>query len=152
MIFATTIHGAPGIKEGEYLDGWRRARAELANIKQRITSEQDISRQRTRAEVIEPLLTVADNFQALLTHIPEEFKNEAWTQGAIHIARDFERVLNEIGLEQINPNGEPFNPAVHEAIEKIQTESKTDTVIEVVQVGYKIGENILRPARVKIAK
>lgn len=149
-IYASQLHGVVSPKEQEYLDGWQRARAELRNLRQRMASEGASQQQRLKAQLLEPLLQVADNFTALVAHAPEGNAGDSWSQGVLHIARDFERVLSEFGVEQIHAENEPFNPLLHEAVG--QTDEEGTQVVEVVQVGWKMGDRVLRPAKVKIGK
>ena len=150
MKHASEFHGGPSSRELEYLAGWQRERAQLRNLRERLTQERQQTQQRLRAEMLEPLLTLADHFQSLAKHAPEEFSGNIWVQGVLHIAREFERTLSEAGLEVIAPQNELFNPILHEAV--AHEEGEKDTVLEVVQVGYKLGDKVLRPAKVKVAK
>ena len=141
----------PPTKEQEYLLGWKRARAELLNLQRRVAQEKEADKARLKAQAIEPLLAVADNFQALAQHVPEDMKDNSWAQGVVHVAREFERVLADLGVEVVSPKGEEFNPLYHEAIEEVEGE-KENIVVDVVQVGYRMNDTILRPAKVKVSK
>lgn len=138
-------------KEQEYLIGWKRARAELLNLRARMDRERVADRKRLQAQSIEPLLEVADHLQALIDHVPEDIKDHAWVQGVLHIARKFEQVLAEQGVEVVNPENQVFDPSAHEAVEQVEGEGE-NTVVSVVQVGYRLGDTILRPAKVKVTK
>jgi len=151
MIHSTEVHGTGAAREQEYLLGWQRARADLANVRKRVVEEKVHEQARLKADVLESFLALADHFRALASHAPENLKEDIWAQGVLHIGREFERVLGEHGLEVINPENEMFNPVVHEAVEQVQ-EGKKDTVVGVVQVGYRVGEKVIRPAKVKVAK
>lgn len=150
-IFSSQVHGIPSQKEQEYLDGWQRARAELQNIRSRMANEGTHQLERVKADVLESLLPVADNFQALADHVPQDIQENAWSQGVMHIARDFQRVLGEFGLTPIAGIDMAFNPEIHEAIEQVDSEKEKDMVVAVVQTGWKLGEKVIRPAKVKIS-
>ena len=152
MIHATTVHGQTASRAQEYLVGWQRARAELDNFRKRAVAERSLELTRARAAVIEPLLTLSDNFAAMSQHVPAELADNAWAEGVLHIARQLETLLADYGVERIAPAGQPFDPTQHEAIEQVEQPNQTSgLVIEVVQAGYRVGERVLRPAKVRIA-
>ena len=151
MVYSSEVHGLS--KSGEYLAGWQRARAELDNYRKRVLSEQEQDRRRIKKEVISHLLSLSDNFQAMVSHTPAEMIEHSWVQGVQHVARQLEVVLNELGLNMIKGEGETFDPRVHEAVSQVEEEGVTSgQVLEVVQVGYRMGEDVIRPAKVKVAK
>lgn len=151
MKHARQIHGQSN-REAEYLDGWRRARAELDNLKKRLAAEQQQSRQRAQVAAVQSLLALADNFQMMLKHVPAELTSHSWVEGVRHVARQLEQLLSEYGVVLITDTNVPFDPAVHEAIDQVQnTKIKSGLVVEVVAPGYKLGDSILRPARVKVS-
>lgn len=152
MIHATQTHGVPSAAEAEYLAGWQRARAELDNFRKRITAQQQEYGQQARAAAVASLLVLADNFQAIVKHVPPELEPHSWTQGVLHVARQFEQLLQGYGVALIAETGVPFNPALHEAIAQVkQKEMESGLVAEIIQPGYKLGENVLKPARVKVS-
>lgn len=160
MIHSTTIHTAASPREAEYLAGWQRSRAELANLRARLEQERSNQRQAVTRDVVESFLSLADNFTALTNHTPPELQDNAWTQGVLHVARQFGTVLESHGITPINPQGLQFDPHTHEAVEQVQVEREgkdggkapTDQVVEVIQVGYRLGDQLIRPAKVKVAK
>lgn len=155
MFHSTQIHSMSQRNDtsAEYLAGWRRERAEFENYRRRIEAEKDASVQRQRMSVVEPLLGVADNFKSVVRHVPEEIKDNPWTQGVLHVMRQFEQLLQDQGIALIEEVDVSFEPALHEAIETVADDKKeTGQVVEVLQVGYKMGESVLRPAKVKIVE
>lgn len=137
-------------KEQEYLDGWKRALADLENVRKRMADGAITQRNAITRDIVESLLSLADNFRSLAEHAPQE-KN-AWIEGVLHVARQFDQTLEGFGVTMIADTGGAFNPAIHEAVEEVKSKQKPGTVIEIVQVGYKIGDITIRPAKVKIAK
>ncbi len=110
-------------------------------------------RELLKREAVMPLLAVADNFAALTQHVPKGLEKDAWVQGVLHVARSVEQILSDMGLIPVGKVKEQFDPHVHEAIEEVEGAGvQSGVVVEVVQSGYKIGEHLVRPARVKIAK
>ena len=152
MIHSMQTHGLPSIREQEYLTGWQRAAAELDNFKKRLAGEQGKQRDRAREDVIASLLNLADNFQSIVTHMPESLVENNWAQGVTHVAKQFERLLKDHGVSVIKASDGEFNPALHEAVETVKDKKlKSGVVVEVIRPGYKLGENVLRPAQVKVA-
>lgn len=151
MTYASSLHGKSSSNEARYLNGWRRTQAELENLKKRLHKEQTDYQLRARAAAVASLLDLADNFQAIVKHIPPDFAQHNWTKGVEHVARQFQNILSEYGVSQIAEVQVPFNPNLHEAIGKVQKSSlQAGLVLEVVQPGYVLGSNVLRPAKVKI--
>ncbi|PIT97871.1 MAG: nucleotide exchange factor GrpE [Candidatus Andersenbacteria bacterium CG10_big_fil_rev_8_21_14_0_10_54_11] len=149
MIAASHIHGT--VKAAEYLAGWQRAQAELENIRRRQATEQTAQRARLTQEVAEPLLEIADNFRAAVAHIPPDIVDNAWTEGVLHIARQVENALTALGVTVIEGQGGAFDPKLHEAVHQEPARGKPGVIIEVVQPGYRVGDRIIRPARVKVS-
>ncbi|MFH1354272.1 MAG: nucleotide exchange factor GrpE [bacterium] len=153
MTHASTLHSPARLKEQEYLAGWQRARAELDNFRKRMFEEQSSQQQRTRQEVVTSLLELADNFQSMANHLPDELAGHSWTQGVMHIARQLQNLLHDYGVTPINTVGDQFNPSQHEAISHTKTPKiKSGRITKVVRVGYKMGDIVIRPAKVKVAK
>ena len=151
MIHSTQAHGF-SVREQEYLEGWQRAVADLDNFKKRMTEEQNNQRARAREEVIESMLSLAENFQSIVNHIPAKLAKDNWAQGVTHVSNQFEQILKDNGVSIIRANNREFNPALHEAIETIKDKTlKSGMVIEVIQPGYRMGESVIRPAKVKVA-
>ena len=137
----------------EYLEGWQRAKAELDNFKKQSTVERAAERERIIADTIVPLLALADTFGAMAQHVPDELADNAWAQGVVHVAKQLESVLSDYGVTKMTIAQQTFDPQLHEAIEQLaDTDAAPNTVVEVVQAGYLLGERVLRPAKVKVAK
>lgn len=151
MMHSTEIHGSESSRAIEYLAGWQRARAELQNARKRFSESQVANGQMQRAQALTDLLPIADNFRTLAMHIPVELESDSWAQGVLHVEREFSRLLQELGVQVINPEREAFDPLIHEAVEQVEGGIK-NTVVDVVQVGYMFGDTVLRPAKVKVAK
>lgn len=146
------------VKAKEYLslshatDSWKRTIADFENYKKRQTElQKDLMKHAYEGATLQ-MLPVLDNFHASMAHVPEEQKNNPWVQGITHIQRQLADILKDMGVEEFNPKaGEEFNPSLHEAIESHGKENKEEfknKITKVVQKGYKIGEKIIRPARV----
>ncbi len=140
-------------KTQEYLEGWKRALADYENLKRDMETRLEESRKRIKTSVAEELLPVLDNFHQAVEHAPpiNDAKIENWLQGVTFIEKQLEEVMVSIGLEQIKTIGEQFDPNLHEAVEQVEDQSKKDQeIIKENQKGWKIGETVIRPAKVII--
>lgn len=144
-------------KAAEYLDGWQRARAEFANYKKRVEREQADMYANATSRVISRYLDVVDDFDRALRGKPTEGDGaEAlakWAEGVALIYRKFQNLLDAEGVTRIDADGKPFDPNLHEAV--VHEDSETHPsghVVEVLRHGYKLGDRVIRPALVKVAK
>jgi molecular chaperone GrpE len=128
----------------------QRERADSQNLRRR--HEQDVARLRdyVKADVIRDLLPVIDNFERSVKHIPENLKNSDYIMGIKSILNQFEKVIKDLGVEKIETVGQPFNPTVHEAVVIEEGEGEHEIVVEELQSGYKIGNQVIRHAIVKV--
>lgn len=155
MIHSTQLHSTASAtdKAQEYLMGWRRERAEFENYRRRVNEERETSKQKQRMAVIEPLLGVSDNLKSVVQHVPEDIADNPWTQGVLHVTRQFEQALEDQGITAIADTGVEYEPSLHEVIETVADDSQeSGQIIEVLQVGYRMGESVIRPAKVKIVE
>jgi molecular chaperone GrpE len=137
----------------EYLDGWQRSRAEFANYKKRTEREREELRAKIKGEILIRYLDVFDDLDRALLDIPTDNENKAWVEGIELIHLKLSAILEAEGVEQIQAEGEIFDPNFHEAISYEDTDEHQDgQVIEVIKQGYKLGDHVLRPAVVRVAK
>ena len=137
----------------EYLDHLKRMKADFENFKKRAQRERSEFIKFANEELIKELLPVLDNFRRAVNHAEEITDANAFREGIKLIEKDFEEVLKKRGLARLEVVGTNFDPEIHEAIMLKETEDYSDeTIIEEIQVGYKLGERLLRPARVVVSK
>jgi molecular chaperone GrpE len=135
------------------LEGWQRERAEFSNYKRRIEREQAQMAQNITAEVIRKYLVILDDLERALKARPTEGEGAAWAQGIELIYRKLVNILEAEGVLRIQAETEMFNPNIHEAISHEESpDHESGDIIEVVQQGYRIGERIIRPALVRVAR
>ncbi len=140
------------IKAEEYLDGWQRARAEFANYKKRVLRDHTEIHQSARGDVIKLYLDIADDLERALQEKPGDGEGEAWADGIEIIFQKLRTRLASEGIKPMNPLGEEFDPNIHEALMKEESdEYECGQIIEVMQEGYWIGDKVLRPALVRVA-
>jgi molecular chaperone GrpE len=138
----------------EYLDGWQRARAELANARKRFEKERSEAGQLANGVLIAKLLPVLDDLERAIKTMPEELRQHTWMDGVALIQRKLQTVLESEGVKPIEVKpGDKFDPAWHEAVtHEEHQEHKEGAIIAEVQKGYQFGEQVLRPALVRVAK
>jgi molecular chaperone GrpE len=128
-----------------------RHQADFANYRKRAEKENREAAQRATARVIEALIPVVDGFEhALAAHREEEY--EAYRKGFELIYRQLLDHLARLGAERIDPLGKPFDPHLHQAVERAETTEYEDgTILAVFQPGYVFHGRALRPAMVRVA-
>jgi len=141
------------VKADEYLDGWQRARAEFANYKKRIERDQEEARGRAAAALLAKILPIEDDLRRAVRERPEAAGYPHWADGIELIQRKLAALLEAEGVEVVPADGVAFDPALHEAVTyEPSNDHKEGEIIEVIQQGYRLGERVLRPARVRVAK
>ncbi len=140
-------------ESAEYLDGWQRARAEFANYKKRVEREGKDARKRITGEVITRYLGIVDDLSRALSEPVNGEDTQDWVAGIDLIYQKFITLLEAEGVETIEPENVPFDPNYHEAISFEEDDHfKSGYVIDFTQRGYTLGERVLRPALVRVAK
>jgi molecular chaperone GrpE len=137
----------------EYLDGWQRARAELANYKKRVERERKEAYSRAAGDILAQFLDVVDDLERALKGHPAGEEASNWVQGVELVHRKMKSILDAYAVEPIEATGQPFDPNLHEAISHEETDQvPAGYVIDVVKQGYRMGDRVLRPATVRVAK
>lgn len=128
-----------------------RHQADFANYRKRAEKESREAGQRATARVIEQLIPVVDGFEhALAAHREAEY--DSYRKGFELIYKQLLDNLARLGAERIDPQGKPFDPHVHQAVDRAETSQHPDgTVLEVFQPGYVFHGRVLRPAMVRVA-
>lgn len=144
----------------EYLELAQRTKAEFENYRKRMVAEVGAAADRGRGEVAGGLVSVLDNLERALEAAdvsPQAALDGGEIEGALQqgIAltyRELSGVLNRAGVESIDPVGERFDPVWHEAIQSLPSEGReSGQVVQVLQKGYRLGDRVLRPARVIVS-
>jgi molecular chaperone GrpE len=134
----------------EYLDKLRRVAADFDNYRKRTARDQESLVSRAHERLMKALLPVVDDLERALEAATkhEEAKLE---EGVELVARELREALAREGLEEIETDGQ-FDPHVHEALLSQPSERDEGEVIQVLQKGYRLGDRVLRPARVVISQ
>ena len=137
----------------EYLDGWQRARAEFANYKKRNEQERQDLFKLANTTLITRLLPIFDDFERAFQTLPSNLLSLTWIDGVVLIYRKLQAILEAEGLTLMETEGQSFDPLVHEAVTYEESaEHQEGQIIGEVQRGYKLGDRVLRPALVRVAK
>jgi molecular chaperone GrpE len=132
-----------------YLDQLQRVAAEYANFRRRTENERVQERKNAARELLSQLAPIADDFERALNHVPEEVENGNWVEGVRLIEKKLEAVLERADVRKIDALGQPFDPAVHEAVAQ-DPDNTQNLVVEVYQNGYTLGNQLLRPVMVRV--
>lgn len=142
----------------EYLSDLKRLQADFENYKKRQTEQQKELAGYLTEKLILDIIPVMDNFRMATEHVPEEAKESPWVTGIQYIEKQLEKVLSENGVTALEVKvGDPFDPSIMEAISseakeaENEGEAKKQVVAKVIQNGFKIGERIIRAAKVTVS-
>jgi len=125
----------------EYLNGWKRAKADYLNLKKDMEAQSKELKEWMSKIFLLPLLEIMDNFDRAGT----------LDSGIEAIRKQFEGFLKDSRVEAMKTVGEKFDPLRHEALESIEG-GESGMIAEEMQKGYLVGEEVLRPAKVKVYK
>jgi molecular chaperone GrpE len=130
-----------------------RVAADFDNYKKRSRRELGDAVKVAREDLLRELLPVFDNLERASAHAETTTDTKALAEGIAMVQRQFVDVLGKLGIERISSVGQPFDPAVHEAVQHLETnEFSPGSVAAELQAGYRTGDRVLRPALVVVAK
>jgi molecular chaperone GrpE len=141
-------------KLAEYhLEQWKRTAADLENYRKRVDKERADWLKFGQASLFTQLLPVLDDLDRAFQTLPAVLRNLSWVEGLVLIDRKLRLVLEQRGLKEIETDGKPFDPSVHQAVLHEENNAYPDgQVIATVQKGYMLHDRVLRPAMVVVAK
>ncbi len=140
-------------KAAEYLDGWQRARAEFANYKKRIEKEQADMVKSANGAFITRLLPVMDDLERAFQALPPGLMGMTWLEGIALIQRKLQLLFEQEKVTVIKTEGQMFDPTLHQAVTHEESkEHEEGQIIGEVQKGYRMGDKVLRPSLVRVAK
>jgi molecular chaperone GrpE len=132
-----------------HLNDLKRLAAEIENYRKRVAREQQALSTRAAERLVKELLPIVDDLERAL-EAAEEHEEAKLEEGVRLVHRQLASALEREGLAEIETNGK-FDPHVHEALLAQPSEADEGSVIEVLQKGYRLGDRVLRPARVVVA-
>ena len=134
----------------EYLELARRTKADFENFRKRVTAEVQAAQARGKAEVAREVIDAVDNLERALEAGGES--GDGLASGVEMVLGGLRETLKKHGIEAVDPAGEKFDPTQHEALSTMPVDgTESGTVVEVMQKGYRMGEQLIRPARVVVS-
>lgn len=137
-------------ENSQLTEALQRERADATNIRRRHDEQVASLRSTVKASVVKDLLPIIDNFERALKHVPKDLEGNEYVKGIEGIVRQFEKTLANIGVERIKTVGEPFDPHLHEAVSMEEGDGKQEIVSEELQSGYRLGDDVIRHAMVRV--
>ena len=134
----------------EHRDAWLRARAEADNIRKRAQADIANAHKYAIENFSTELLAVKDSLETALA--VENASNESLKNGVELTLKQLNSVFSKFHIEEINPLGEKFDPHQHQAISAIESDAAPNTVVQVLQKGYRLNDRVIRPALVIVSK
>ncbi len=136
---------------GELTAALQRERADAVNLRRRHDDQVAALKNVVRAGIIRELLPAIDNLERALKVVPDDLKDNDYVKGIQGVVRQFEKALTAIGVERIKTVGELFDPSFHEAVSMDESGDGTEEVVtEELQAGYKLGNEVIRHAMVRV--
>jgi len=133
----------------EYLDLARRTKADFENFRKRVAGDVQTAQARGKAEIAQGVIDAVDNLERALE---AGESGDGLAAGVEMVLKGLRETLSRNGIEVVDPKGEKFDPNRHEALSTMPGEgSESGTVVEVMQKGYTLGDQLIRPARVVVS-
>jgi molecular chaperone GrpE len=140
----------------EYLDLAKRTKADFENFRRRMTTEVQAAAARGRSELLRDVVPVLDDLERAIQAAgldPEGDSDDGLAHGVLLVFRSLRDTLGRNGIETVDPKGEKFDPQWHEALSTQPVDgAKSGVVVEVLQKGYRLGDQLIRPARVVVSE
>ena len=139
----------------EYLELAKRTQADFENYRRRMAADVQAASLRGKGEVLREVVPVLDDLERALEAAgldPEGDSPDGLAHGVLLVFRSLREALTRNGIEPLDPKGEKFDPQWHEALSTQAVEGvEPGTIVETMQKGYRLGEQLVRPARVVVA-
>lgn len=137
-------------KIAELTEALQRERADALNVRRRAEEDRTKLASFYKVMIIRDLLPAIDNLERALKHTPKDLAEHSYIKGVQGVAKQFEQVFKDLGVVRIKTVGEKFDPKLHEAVQMEDGEGNVEVVCEELQPGYRLGDDILRHAIVKV--
>ncbi len=135
---------------GELTEALQRERADVTNVRRQHEEQLASLKDMVKSTIVRQLLPVIDNFERSLKHVPKNLTDNDYVKGVQGVVKQFEDSLSQMGVERIKTVGQVFNPLLHEAVGMEEGDGEIEVVCEELQSGYKVGEDVIRHAMVKV--
>ncbi len=137
----------------ENFDGWQRERADFLNYKKRVERDKISTEQAITSEIVKKFLVILDDLERALKARPASGDGAAWAEGIELIYRKLQSLLESRGVTRIPAEDQDFDPNLHEAItHEDSPDFESGQIIEIIEQGYLLGDRVVRPARVRVAR
>jgi molecular chaperone GrpE len=134
----------------------KRTQADFENFRKRMTAEVQAAGVRGKGQLAQEVVPVLDDLERAIQAAgldPEGDSEDGLAHGVLLVFRSLREALTRSGIEAVDPKGEKFDPTQHEALSTVAMEgAEAGTVVDVLQKGYRLNEQLLRPARVVVSK
>lgn len=145
----------PSIKEleqkiAELTEALQRERADAMNVRRRAEEDKLKLAGFYKVMIMRDLLPALDNLERALKHVPKDLEDHDYIKGIQGVVKQFEQSFKDLGIEKIKTVGEVFDPKLHEAIHMEEGEGSVEVICEELQPGYKMGDEVIRHAIVKV--
>jgi len=137
----------------EYLTGWQKERADFLNYRKQEDERRMMFSESVQERILTRFLGVVDSFNMAFANKEAWMKvDENWRKGVEYIYSQMNTIFDEYGVGPIGEEGEVFDPNIHQSVDIMETDKKEfdHKVAKVIQKGYKLGERVMRPARVNV--
>ena len=140
-------------EKGQFHSLLQRVQADFLNYKRRVEEERQEQERQNSARLLLNLLPVLDDFQRALEHVPANQRSESWLAGVELIQWKLQALLEAEGVSRIEAQGQPFDPALHEAlVSQGSDQHREGEIVAVIREGYTLHGKVLRPAQVVVAR
>jgi len=148
------VPGAGAPPADDFKDRWLRAEADLQNYRRRASREWDEARRGAEEAVLLEMVGTLDDLERAIESATAAGADPGWVQGVAHVGQRLRDYLGRQGVIAVDPLGQPFDPAFHEALLEMESEDAKDEgqIVKVVQKGYRRGDRSLRAARVVVGR
>lgn len=138
----------------ENLAGWQRSKADLINFRKNVEEDKQRDQLRAKGTIVKAIIPALDSFSSAMQDRSWQEVDKTWKEGMELIANQFHQALQKEGLTTFGEKGEMFNPNIHDCMSVIPTEKKKEdnTIAHVLQQGYMLNTELVRPAKVVVAQ
>ncbi|MEO5691446.1 MAG: nucleotide exchange factor GrpE [Candidatus Saccharimonadales bacterium] len=132
----------------------QRLQADFENYRKRVESEKEMARAQGKITTINALLPIVDNIERSIKYRPKDLEGNVWADGVSSLVKNLEKSLTSLNLTRIEASkGAEFNHELHEAVQFDENkEGEHEVIAEELQAGYKLGNDVIRPAIVKVTR
>ena len=137
----------------EYITGWQRALADYKNLQKETTTRMGEWARMSERQILEEFIPVYDHLKMAINNEQLADKKDPWLEGVRYVAKQFDGILKAHDIEDIKTIGEKFDPTFHEAAGEEKAEGQEPGIIvREISSGYKMGDKVIKPAKVIITK